>query len=68
VRKYLSKTTPSQRDLPILFPIKTFKWLEINMYIYDEGVRRSVRGLGYPLSEEFYYYNESLAGRWQGII
>ena len=48
-------------------PIKIFKCLEINMYVYDEGVRRSVRGLGYPLSEEFYYYNESLAGLWQGI-
>jgi len=31
-------------------------------------VRRSVEEWYAPLREELYYYNESLAGLWQGIL
>ena len=47
--------------------IESFKCLEYYRYIYDEGVRRSVEEWYAPLKEELYYYNESLAGLWQGI-
>jgi hypothetical protein len=37
------------------------------MYIYDEGVRRSGEEWDNLLKKGIYYYNESLAGLWQGI-
>jgi hypothetical protein len=36
------------------------------MYIYDEGVRRSGEDWDTLLKKGVYYYNESLAGLWQG--
>lgn len=35
--------------ITLAYTTKTIKYLEYYTYIHDEGVRRSVRGLGYPL-------------------
>ena len=37
------------------------------MYVYDEGVRRSGEDWDTLLKKGVYYYNESLAGLWQGM-